>query len=521
MTDIRKYLYNEKAAGAEEYPFDVLIIGSGIAGLYAALHLDESLQCAMVTKANIDESNSYLAQGGIAAVMSKDDDFEGHIQDTLTAGAGLCELEAVKVLVEEGPENIRTLIDMQIPFDVNSEGDLLITREGGHHMRRIVHCGGDATGKETTKQLGRLALKKENLHFFFESYLVDLLTDEKGVCGAVVMVGEEYRIFRSRNVILATGGIGQIYEYTTNPTGAVGDGIAAAHRAGAVLSNMEMVQFHPTTLIADDKPDRLFLISEAVRGEGAILRNSRGEAFMKDKHELADLAPRDIVTREIIKELDRINESHVFLDASSMTTEFFSNRFPTIYNQCLNKGINLTADYIPVRPAQHYLMGGVKTDLDARTSIEGLYCCGESAESGIHGGNRLASNSVLECLVFGRRAARHINANFRPSGEKNVGPANVEALGSIAFSNRFYEQAEKTVKRIMTKYAGPERSFDGMLKGIKELEEIKEQLDSAYLSNPYHYKVYNMMQNALCILESAYARKESVGAHYIVASLED
>ena len=521
MTDIRKYLYNEKAAGAEEYPFDVLIIGSGIAGLYAALHLDESLQCAMVTKANIDESNSYLAQGGIAAVMSKDDDFEGHIQDTLTAGAGLCELEAVKVLVEEGPENIRTLIDMQIPFDVNSEGDLLITREGGHHMRRIVHCGGDATGKETTKQLGRLALKKENLHFFFESYLVDLLTDEKGVCGAVVMIGEEYRIFRSRNVILATGGIGQIYEYTTNPTGAVGDGIAAAHRAGAVLSNMEMVQFHPTTLIADDKPDRLFLISEAVRGEGAILRNSRGEAFMKDKHELADLAPRDIVTREIIKELDRIDESHVFLDASSMTTEFFSNRFPTIYNQCLNKGINLTADYIPVRPAQHYLMGGVKTDLDARTSIEGLYCCGESAESGIHGGNRLASNSVLECLVFGRRAARHINANFRPSGEKNVGPANVEALGSIAFSNRFYEQAEKTVKRIMTKYAGPERSFDGMLKGINELEEIKEQLDSAYLSHPYHYKVYNMMQNALCILESAYARKESVGAHYIVASLED
>ena len=521
MTDIRKYLYNEKAAGAEEYPFDVLIIGSGIAGLYAALHLDESLQCAMVTKANIDQSNSYLAQGGIAAVMSKDDDFEGHIQDTLTAGAGLCELEAVKVLVEEGPENIRTLIDMQIPFDVNSEGDLLITREGGHHMRRIVHCGGDATGKETTKQLGRLALKKENLHFFFESYLVDLLTDEKGVCGAVVMVGEEYRIFRSRNVILATGGIGQIYEYTTNPAGAVGDGIAAARRAGAKLSNMEMVQFHPTTLIADDKPDRLFLISEAVRGEGAILRNSRGEAFMKGKHELADLAPRDIVTREIIKELDRIGESHVFLDASSMTTEFFSNRFPTIYNQCLSKGINLTADYIPVRPAQHYLMGGVKTDLDARTSIEGLYCCGESAESGIHGGNRLASNSVLECLVFGRRAARHINANFRPCGEKNVGPANVEALGSIAFSDQFYEQAEKTLKRIMTKYAGPERSFDGMLKGIKELEEIKEQLDNAYLSNPYHYKVYNMMQNALCILESAYARKESVGAHYIVASLED
>lgn len=512
---MREYVYNDQAVGCDSYSFDAVVVGSGIAGLYCALHLDAGMQVAVITKANIDESNSYLAQGGIAAVVSKDDQFIGHIQDTLVAGAGLCDERAVKVLVEEGPENIKELIDMQIPFDVNSEGDLLITREGGHHMHRIVHCGGDATGKETTKQLGRLAYTKENLHFFMESYLVDILTDDEGVCGALIMSGGEYKVLKTRNLVLATGGIGQLYKYTTNPVGAVGDGIAASARAGAVLSNMEMVQFHPTTLIPDDNPSRLFLISEAVRGEGAILRNYRGEAFMQGKHPLSDLAPRDIVTREIIKELKLNGGDRVFLDASSMTTDFFSNRFPTIYRQCTEQGITLTSEYIPVRPAQHYHMGGVKTDINGRTNIKGLFCCGECAESGIHGGNRLASNSVLECLVFGRRSARFINDNFIPCGTKEV-KLKETSTGTVVHTNEFFSQIEKIIKSTMTEFAGPERTFTGLMRGIEIFKDLEEQIDNTYLNSPYHFKVNNMLQNALAIIESAYNRKESVGAHYIV-----
>lgn len=510
---MRRYLFNSKIKNADIYEFDVVIVGSGIAGLYAALHIDSGMKCAVITKANIDESNSYLAQGGIAAVLTDDDTYISHIEDTLKAGAGLCDPEAVKVLVEEGPENIKTLIEMKIPFDVNSEGELHITREGGHRVRRIVHCGGDATGKETTKQLGRLAFSKENLHFFMETYLVDVLTNDKGVCGIVCHVGDEYKILKAPNVILATGGCGQVYKYTTNPVGSIGDGIAAAERAGAFIHNMEMVQFHPTTLISPEKTDRLFLISEAVRGEGAILKNQYNEAFMKDKHEMADLAPRDIVTREILKELSRTDTDRAFLDCSSMTKEFFSTRFPTIFKECSNRGINIPEDQIPIHPAQHYLMGGVKTDLDGMTNIEGLYCCGEAAESGIHGGNRLASNSVLECLVFGRRAARSINNSNRTQCSLEV----PEALNTgDKLTNEELDQYYSIIKKTMSKYVGPVRTESGLKTALETINEIFNKIENSTLTNPYDYKIFNMCQISLKIIKSAMKRKESVGAHYIV-----
>ncbi len=513
---MRRYLFDsETIKKADIYDFDAVVVGSGIAGLYAALHLDSRMQCAVITKANIEESNSYLAQGGIAAVLTEDDTYIAHIEDTLKAGAGLCDPEAVKVLVEEGPENIKTLIDMKIPFDVNSEGDLHITREGGHRVRRIVHCGGDATGKETTKQLGRLASQKDNLHFFMESYLVDVLTEGNSVCGVVCFIGEEYKIFRTSNVILATGGCGQIYAYTTNPLGAVGDGISVAQRAGAVLHNMEMVQFHPTTLISNENTSRLFLISEAVRGEGAILKNEADEAFMKGKHEMADLAPRDIVTREILKELDRTGTDKAYLDCSAMTKEFFSARFPTIFSECAKRGINIPEDYIPIHPAQHYLMGGVRTNLDGMTNIDGLYCCGEAAESGIHGGNRLASNSLLECLVFGRRAAFSINNSNRPSRSINL-PSTLQTDFGNELTNEELDVYYKTIKETMSKYVGAVRTPNGLKTALEIIKEIYSHFENAHLVKQYDYKVYNMCQMALEVINSAINRKESVGAHYIV-----
>jgi len=512
----RRLLPDFNGEKLQAYNFDVLVIGTGVAGLYAALNLDDDLEVGVVTKSNIDESNSYLAQGGIAAVMTSDDNFENHIEDTLVAGAGLCNVEAVKVLCEEGPADIRRLIEMQVPFDVNEDGDLQITREGGHHHRRIVHCGGDATGRETTKQLGKIALKKENLHFFFDTYLVDIITKNNVVFGALVHTGDEYKLLRSNNIIVAAGGCGQIYRYTTSPLGSVGDGIAACARAGAKVNDMELVQFHPTTLVSEGKEDRLFLISEAVRGEGGILRNSKGEAFMKGKHELADLAPRDIVTREILKELDRVGDKNAWLDVSSMSEEFFSTRFPTIYGECKSRGINVPHDMIPVHPAQHYLMGGVKTDTNAKTNIKGLYCCGECAETGIHGANRLASNSLLECLVFGRRAAEDINKNLIPLADE----INSYTITSEKHTKRLgleeFQAIESKVKDTMSTYVGPVRHPSGLRKAKEILTEISNKMDEIILETPYEFKVFNGVANAIMIVDGAIARKESVGSHYIV-----
>ncbi|MBO5006871.1 MAG: FAD-dependent oxidoreductase, partial [Clostridia bacterium] len=355
---MKRYLLNENLNNLPKIKTDVLIVGSGIAGLYAAFNLDTSMKVMVVTKASIEKSNSWLAQGGIASVIAPDDVFESHIEDTLKAGAGLCDLDAVTTLVEEGPSDIRALRELSVPFDRNEDGELLITREGGHSCRRIVHCGGDATGRETTRRLGEIALARKNIDCLFDTYLVDILTDEDGVCGAIISDGEPKVVICS-NVILATGGSGFLYTTTTNPEGAVGDGIAAAERAGAEIFGMELVQFHPTTLATDNwVSKRAFLISEAVRGEGCILRNSKGEAFMQGKHPLADLAPRDIVTREIIKEMNRTGEDKMFLDVSSMSPEFFERRFPTIYSECQKRGVDVPSAWIPIRPSQHYLMGG-------------------------------------------------------------------------------------------------------------------------------------------------------------------
>ena len=509
---MKKYLCGFDTATLEKIETDVLIVGSGIAGLYAGLHIDERLRCMLITKTEIEKTNSWLAQGGIAAVIAKDDTFESHIADTLEAGAGLCDEEAVRTLVTEGPENIRELVELDIPFDTNPEGELQITREGGHSCRRIVHCGGDATGRETTKRLGELISAKDNVNVAFRTHLVDLLVDENGVAGALIYDGK-LKVVYCAHIILATGGIGHLYRYTTNPRGAVGDGIAAARRAGAELALMEMVQFHPTTLISKKDTERLFLISEAVRGEGGILKNSRGEAFMKDKHRRADLAPRDIVTREILKELRRTGDHHVFLDVSSMTREFFSRRFPTIFGRCEEEGVHLTDMKIPVRPAQHYFMGGIKTDLNGMTNIRGLYSCGESACTGIHGANRLASNSMLECLVFGRRAARHINDSLHTS---SVGKRFAhEESGCVFRSHAELDFQHGHLRRLMSDNVGAVRTKTGLMRAAAEIDKMQNWADKSLLQSPAGFELYGMIVTASEVVRAASARDQNIGAHYM------
>ena len=361
---MKRYLTEFDTERLEQIRTDVLIVGSGLAGLYAALHVNPKLSCTIISKTDkIEKSNSWLAQGGIAAVISPSDNIESHVADTLEAGAGLCDEDAVRVLVGEGADNIRELVEMDVPFDTNPEGELLIGREGGHSCRRIVHCGGDATGRETTKRLGQLAMERENINVCFGSYLIDLLVEDRRVVGALIY-DKKPKVVVCSSILLATGGIGHLYRYTTNPRGSVGDGIAAAMRAGADTRLMEMVQFHPTTLLSSRDKSRLFLISEAVRGEGAILRNLRGEAFMENVHRRKDLAPRDIVTRAILADMERTGDDHVYLDVSGMTEEFFSTRFPTIFGRCREEGLDIPRQPIPIRPAQHYFMGGIATDFN-------------------------------------------------------------------------------------------------------------------------------------------------------------
>ncbi len=514
---MRRYLTEFDTNKLPVIKTDVLIVGTGLAGLYASIHISPSKKCLVATKTDIDSSSSWLAQGGIAAVISPDDDIASHVADTLKAGAGLCDEAAVNVLVSESTENIKEMVELCVPFDLNSEGELQITREGGHGRRRIVHCGGDATGRECTRRLGQVALERKNLDFLFRTTLIDVLTDEGKVVGALLDVDSEGRkIVLTPNVILATGGIGYNFTHTTNPRGAVGDGIAAAHRAGAMVEKLEMIQFHPTTLMTDENPERLFLISEAVRGEGGILRNRGGEAFMSDKHPLKDLAPRDIVTRFILKELRKNPDKCVFLDVSSMSREFFSERFPTIYGKCRDSGISLTHDMIPVHPAQHYHMGGIKTDFDGKTCIDGLYAVGECACTGIHGANRLASNSMLECLVFGRRAAISVNSDNRTVDEASLRFVGSRLTGAKKPLDRKSANILRDELRMMnTKYVGPVRTTLGMKTALDYFESRMAELEETDICALYATELYNMTEFSYLAAKGAYERKESVGAHYI------
>lgn len=507
--------------------YSTIIVGSGIAGLYAALKIEQQAKLPdgimLITKSKLGESNSKYAQGGMVAVLkeNKCDSTESHISDTIKAGAGLSEFNTVKFISENSDKVVKDLLNFGVEFDRDKDGNLCFTKEAAHSVRRILHSGGDATGKMIEKSLVEQVQNNNNIDVYEEGTVVELLINSNGECRGVLVFNNmtgEYETVYSPAVILATGGIGQLYKYTTNPEGATGDGLAIAYNAGAVMQDMEFVQFHPTALAFDDDVNR-FLISEAVRGEGAKLVDADGMEFMAKYDERKELAPRDIVTRANYNEMMKNHLANVYLNASCIDKAKLAERFPTISKKCLEHGIDISKDFIPVAPAAHYFMGGIRTDVEGRTSINGLFAIGEVSSTGLHGGNRLASNSLLECVVCAYEVADFLKT------QKLDAPKSIDAnIKSII--DQYSEEDEDVepidtdvfkaeLKDIMWNYCGILRDEKSLMTALEKLDELKLKFPrTRKCQTKAEYEFKNMLTVARMIVVSALGRKESRGAHY-------
>ncbi|WJW76131.1 L-aspartate oxidase [Thiohalobacter sp. IOR34] len=511
---------------SRQQTFDVLVIGSGAAGLRLALELAGNGPVAVLAKGRLTDGSSFRAQGGISAVLAPDDSFESHVQDTLNAGAGLCHPEVVRFTVEQGPAAIHWLIDLGVNFtrdaEAGGEAGYHLTREGGHSHRRVIHAA-DATGQVLETALIEAARRHPNISLFERHIAIDLITRSKlglpgqRCLGAYVLDRDAGRVeaLAARCVVLATGGASKVYLYTSNPDTATGDGIAMAWRAGCRVANLEFNQFHPTCLYHPKA--KSFLITEAVRGEGGRLLLPDGEPFMQRFDPRGELAPRDIVARAIDHEMKRLGVDHVLLDISHRPADFVREHFPTVYQRCLAYGIDITREPIPVVPAAHYTCGGVMTDIHGRTDIPGLYAIGETTHTGLHGANRLASNSLLECLVFGQAAGRHIRQELPrleappelpPWDESRVTDSDEE----VVVSHNWDE-----LRRFMWDYVGIVRTDKRLERALRRVELLQHEIHEYYsnfrVTNDL-IELRNLVQVAELIIRSAQSRKESRGLHY-------
>ena len=507
--------------------YDILVIGAGVSGLSAALHAaDKGLSVILLTKGAKPDGSSNYAQGGIATVTAKTDSFQLHINDTLEAGAGLCKKEVVRILTQNGPSTIRQLVKWGVKFtpaeknEDNIPFDLHL--EGGHSHKRILHAA-DLTGKEMMRALLFELHSRPNIHFIENSVAYDLICDGEGenkrCIGAKIIhqkIGKMQAIF-AKATIIATGGAGRLWLHTTNPADSSGEGMAIASRAGAALQDIEFMQFHPTSLYAP-KLKKTFLISEAVRGFGGILKNKEGEEFMNSVHPLRSLAPRDIVARAIHREMEKTGEPNMFLDVTARSPKDIKTQFPNIYAKCLEVGIDMTKDWIPVVPAAHYMCGGILVDSWSRTEIRGLYACGEVAATGVHGANRLASNSLLESVIFALRAIENILKSNLISSDFTPPKIRLEKI--VLTDGNIWKQRRLILQKTMWNYCGIVRTVEGLNQGLNVIYEFEKEINKTLVKkgpkNIDFLAFRNAVQNSKLILKSALCRKESRGLHYIL-----
>ena len=489
--------------------YDYIVLGSGVAGLRAAAGLSEHGSVAVITKSTLGEGSSEYAQGGVAVVLSDDDTIYLHYQDTLAAGDGLCDETAVMTLVEEGPKYIKELITWGAQFDMH-DGHLSFTREAAHSVNRIIHAKGDATGHEIVRALKEYVKTKSNVKRIENTFAIDLIVKNNRVYGikCIDEITGKFKNYYTKAVIIATGGGGRIYKRTTNPSVSTGDGIAMAFRAGAVIKDMEFFQFHPTAFHKEGYP--AFLLSESMRGEGAVLRNKNGARFCSNYHKAGELAPRDVVARAIFFEMIKTEFPNVYMDLTHMDSDFVKNRFPKIYSTLLQYGYDITEDLIPVSPAAHYQMGGIETDLWGRTSVKGLYACGEAACTGVHGANRLASNSLLEGVVFGARAAQS-------SVEDCFNNKIEEVMIDDNEQNISYDKCDVTlpeIQNLLWQYVSVIRNQKGLKKSLDKLSDYQDIYELCSPRDRKTGEIKNVITVGKLITLAALTRKGSKGSHF-------
>ncbi len=509
-----RYLSSYQHRDTQEFVTDVLVIGSGIAGLVAAIEASRHCDVTLLTKARITESNTKWAQGGIAVVWSNNDGVESHVADTVEAGDGLCDLETVELVVREGPRRFQSLLEWGCQFDKHKNGRIALTREGGHSHRRIIHAQGDSTGREIERCLVERAREIENIRVLEDVFVIDLITRGNTCYGAIAAERTSGRksLYWASATVLASGGTGQIYRETTNPAVATGDGHAMAYRAGATMRDMEFMQFHPTTLYIAGLGRKL--ISEAVRGEGAYLRDRNGERFMVGIHPRAELAPRDVVSRAILERMVATNDTNAYLDLTHQNPLQVKKRFPGIVGVCEAFGIDVGKDWIPVSPGAHYMLGGVKVNEAGETSVRRLFAAGEVASTALHGANRLASNSLLEGLVFGFRSGENAGRLAKRSTLRRI------RLESDGEAERTSTQVQidmndmfNSIKAVMWRQAGIVRTEEGLAEAAEKIRFWGNFLFRQKATTPTAWELCNMLTVSFLVIQSAQTRQETRGVH--------